>query len=140
MKQIQPFKAMTSLMTLESDAQMVADYEVALLAFDLVLKQKNANSHTAAVKVADVKTDAGWRGLSAQVKTMLNYPSKVARVVTKRVIAIVNKCGDITNLAYSEFIDDVNFYIEREHKTLPLAKQILILQLLTIVTLTPELQ
>ena len=119
MKQIQPFsierlrmeedfgfqikvKAKTSLLILESDKQMVADYEAALLAFDLVLKQNIANSHTAAVKAADEKADAAWRGLRTQAKAMLNYPVEENHVIATRAMASINKYGDITNLAYSE--------------------------------------
>ena len=77
MKQIQPFsierlrmeedfgfqikvKEKTSLLTLESGAQILADYAAALLAFNLILKQNIASSQTAAITAADEESDAVW--------------------------------------------------------------------------------
>ncbi len=95
-------EAKPSLLNLEGDAQVVADYKATILAFDLVLKKNSANSHTAAVKAADEKADAAWRGLRTQAKAMLNYPVEENRAIATRAIASINKYGDITNLAYSK--------------------------------------
>ncbi len=95
-------EAKTALLTSDTDKIIVAQYVESILAFDKSLKQNEKNSHTEAVAQADEMADASYRGLKAQAKAMLNFPSEAQRTIAKQVWSIMEKYGDITELAYSE--------------------------------------
>lgn len=95
-------EAETSLLTLETDAQMVKDFKAAVTAFDEALKTSLKNSKTADVAAADSQVDKAWRTLTQVSKSFTEHPADVIRAIAAEVYAIMQKYGNITNMAYNE--------------------------------------
>lgn len=95
-------EAETALLTLESDAPMVATYKAAVDAFDEALKASAKNPMTATAIQADEAADATWVGTNMQIKAMLNHPDETRRAIAEEAADIFAKYGNITNLAYNE--------------------------------------
>lgn len=95
-------EAETALLTLESDAPMVATYKAAVDAFDEALKASAKNPMAASTIQADEAADATWVGTNMQIKAMLNHPDGMRRAIAEEAADIFAKYGNITNLAYNE--------------------------------------
>lgn len=95
-------EAETALLTLESDAPMVATYKAAVDAFDEALKASTKNPMAATAIQADEAADATWVGTNMQIKAMLNHPDETRRAIAEEAADIFAKYGNITNLAYNE--------------------------------------
>lgn len=95
-------EAETALLTLESDAAMVAAYKAAVDAFDEALKLNEKNPMAAAAIEADEAADAAWSGTNMQIKAMLNHPDGTRRAVAKEAADIFAKYGNIMEMAYNE--------------------------------------
>jgi len=95
-------EAQTSLLTLETDKQMVDDFKAAVAAFDTALKASSTNPNTAEVEAADAEVDRNWRTLTQLAKTLTQYPSDDVRAAAAEIYAIMKKYGDITGMAYNE--------------------------------------
>lgn len=95
-------EAETALLTLESDAPMIATYKAAVNAFDEALKASAKNPMAATAIQADEAADAAWVGTNMQIKAMLNHPDETRRAIAEEAADIFAKYGNITNLAYNE--------------------------------------
>lgn len=95
-------EAETALLTLESDAPMVATYKAAVDAFDEALKASAKNPMAASTIQADEAADAAWVGTNMQIKAMLNHPDETRRAIAEEAADIFAKYGNITNMAYNE--------------------------------------
>lgn len=95
-------EAETALLTLESDAPMVATYKAAVDAFDEALKASAKNPMAATAIQADEAADATWVGTNMQIKAMLNHPDQTRRAIAEEAADIFAKYGNITNMAYNE--------------------------------------
>lgn len=92
----------TVLLTLETDKEMVATFEAAVTAFDEALKASRKNSKTADVEAADAKVDKAWRTLTQLTKVLTQHPTEEIQDAATEAYSIVQKYGDITDMAYNE--------------------------------------
>lgn len=92
----------TSLLTLETDKEMVATFTAAVEAFDEALKASQKNSKTATVEAADARVDKAWRTLTQLTKVLTQHPTASVQETATEAYNIVQKYGDITGMAYNE--------------------------------------
>lgn len=95
-------EAATIHLTLKADQEMVENYKVALLAYDIALKSNIRNSHTIEVVKISALTDTAWRGLQAQIKVALKHPNESCRTTAAESNNIIHKYGNVNNMGYNE--------------------------------------
>lgn len=95
-------ETLTSLLTLETDKEMVASFTAAVTALDEALKANLANSKTAEVEAEDARVDKAWRTLTQLTKVLTEHPAEDVQAAAAEVYAIMKKYGDITGMAYNE--------------------------------------